>query len=84
MIFQFEGVYKNAVVSINGQKAASCSYGYRPFSICVDAYLVEGENTITVECENVEQPDSRWYTAPVSTVRSRCGPVPKAVWSRNR
>lgn len=62
VIFQFEGVYKNAVISINGKEAGGCSYGYRPFLVCADAYLVDGENTITVVCENVDQPDSRWYT----------------------
>lgn len=62
VIFQFEGVYKNAVVSSYGQQAASCDYGYLPFSVCADAYLVDGQNTITVQCENAEQPDSRWYT----------------------
>ena len=62
VIFQFEGVYKNAVVSINGREAGSCRYGYRPFSVCADEYLVDGENTITVACENEDQPDSRWYT----------------------
>lgn len=62
VVFQFEGVYKNAVVSINGQEAGGCAYGYLPFSICADAYLREGENIIRVECENENQPDSRWYT----------------------
>lgn len=78
VIFQFEGVYKNAEVSINGRKAASCRYGYIPFSVCADEYLVEGKNTITVTCENEDQPDSRWYTGAgiYRPVWMWTGPIP--------
>lgn len=62
VVFEFEGVYKNATVTINGQKAGGCQYGYLPFFIAADAYLTDGENIICVECENIQQPDSRWYT----------------------
>ncbi len=62
VLFQFEGVYKNASVFINGKTAGGCRYGYLRFFISVDDLLVDGENTIRVECENQEQPDSRWYT----------------------
>ena len=62
IVFQFEGVYKNAKVFINGKEAGGVPYGYIPFFVCADDYLTEGENTIRVECENDDQPDSRWYT----------------------
>ncbi|MBD5393267.1 MAG: glycoside hydrolase family 2 protein [Lachnospiraceae bacterium] len=62
VLFQFEGVYKNASVFINGKPAGGCRYGYLPFFVSADDLLVDGENTIRVECENQEQPDSRWYT----------------------
>ena len=62
VLFQFEGVYKNAKVFINGHAVGGCNYGYLPFFVCADDYLVDGENTIRVECENNDQPDSRWYT----------------------
>ena len=62
IIFQFEGVYKNAKVTINGKDVGGCAYGYLPFSVCADGLLVEGANTIRVECDNNNQPDSRWYT----------------------
>ena len=62
VLFQFEGVYKNAKVYVNGKEAGGCHYGYLPFFACADDLLVDGENTIRVECENVDQPDSRWYT----------------------
>ena len=62
VLFQFEGIYQNAKVLINGKEAGGTEYGYLPFFICADEYLVEGENTIRVECDNLNQPDSRWYT----------------------
>ena len=62
VIFQFEGVYKNARVYINDREALSVAYGYIPFFVHADQFLTEGENCIRVECDNKEQPDSRWYT----------------------
>ena len=62
VVFQFEGVYKNAKVYINGKEAGGAPYGYIPFFVCADELLVAGENTIRVECENNDQPESRWYT----------------------
>ena len=62
ILFQFEGVYQNARVMINGKEAGGTEYGYLPFFVCADDLLVDGENIIRVECENVNQPDSRWYT----------------------
>lgn len=61
VLLQFEGVYKNAVVFINGKEAGGAAYGYIPFFVNADEYLVDGENTIRVEC-SVRHPDSRWYT----------------------
>lgn len=59
---EFGGVYKNAIVSINGNEAGSCAYGYRSFQVVIDSFLKEGVNCITVETDNSNQPDSRWYT----------------------
>lgn len=61
VIFEFEGVYKNARVFINGREAGGAAYGYIPFFVDADDYLIDGENTIRVECA-VVQPDSRWYS----------------------
>lgn len=61
VLIQFEGVYKNAVVYINGRKAGGAAYGYIPFFVDADEYLVDGENMIRVECA-VKHPDSRWYS----------------------
>lgn len=61
VLLQFEGVYRNAKVYINGKEAGGAAYGYIPFFVCADEYLVAGENTIRVECA-VKHPDSRWYS----------------------
>ena len=61
VLLQFEGVYKNAKVFLNGKEALCAAYGYIPFFVEADAYLVDGENTIRVECA-VKHPDSRWYS----------------------
>lgn len=60
--FEFEGVYKNAVVWINGHEAYKAAYGYLPFFVCADGFLTAGKNVIRVAADNTEQPDSRWYS----------------------
>lgn len=63
MLFQFEGVYKNSTVYINGKKAGGAAYGYIPFFVETDGLLRYGEeNIIRVEADNKDQPNSRWYT----------------------
>lgn len=61
-LLEFEGVYKNAEVSINGKKAGGTAYGYMPFYVKLDGFISEGENIISVTCDNCNQPDSRWYS----------------------
>ena len=62
VLLQFEGVYKNAKVFLNGHPAGGTAYGYLPFFIEADPFLVDGDNVIVIECENLDQPDSRWYS----------------------
>lgn len=62
VVFQFEGVYKNAKVFINDREAGGAAYGYIPFFVCADEFLRGGENHIRVECDAKDQPDSRWYS----------------------
>lgn len=62
VVFEFEGVYKNAKVYLNGTEIGGADYGYIPFFAVADGYLAEGENIIRVECDNEKQPESRWYT----------------------
>jgi beta-galactosidase len=69
----FDGVYMNASVSVNGYLLGTRPYGYASFSYDITKYLVKGENVIEVKVDNVEQPNSRWY--------SGCG-IYRNVWMR--
>ena len=61
-ILEFEGVYHNAEVWLNGQKAAFCPYGYTNFYVDCAPYLHAGENELRVIARNADQPNSRWYS----------------------
>ncbi|MFE6820947.1 glycoside hydrolase family 2 TIM barrel-domain containing protein [Streptomyces sp. NPDC057690] len=58
---EFEGVYRDATVYINGDYAGQRPYGYSHFRIDADRFLRFGEeNVIRVEAR--AHRDSRWYT----------------------
>ena len=60
---EFEGVYRNAEVYINGEKAAYRPYGYTNFYVAANKFLKFGqENEIRVIARNADQPNSRWYS----------------------
>ncbi len=61
ILIEFEGVYRDAVVHINGDYAGQRPYGYSPFRIDATRFLRFGEaNEIRVEARSHR--DSRWYT----------------------
>jgi beta-galactosidase/beta-glucuronidase len=63
VVFQFEGVYRNAKVFINGKEAGGRPYGYIPFFVEADGFLNYGaQNTIRVIADNSALPNSRWYS----------------------
>ena len=58
---EFEGVYRDAVVSVNGTVAAHRPYGYSNFFVPIDHLLRrDGENEVRVEVRAGD--DSRWYS----------------------
>ncbi|MEV4112708.1 glycoside hydrolase family 2 TIM barrel-domain containing protein [Nonomuraea sp. NPDC049695] len=58
---EFEGVYRDATVFINGDYAGQRPYGYSLFRIDANRFLRYGQdNEIRVECRAHQ--DSRWYT----------------------
>ena len=60
---EFEGVQQSCLVSVNGQSAGSCHYGYTCFAVDIAPYLRFGqENTVTVRVRSGSQPSARWYT----------------------
>ena len=63
IVFEFESVYRNPKVYINGQLAGQWAYGYTGFYVQADKFLkYGGENTVKVEAFNADQPNSRWYS----------------------
>ena len=63
LILEFEGVYRKATVSVNGQKAAFHDYGYTGFYIDITKFVSYGrENYLSVDVVNSDQPNSRWYS----------------------
>lgn len=60
---EFEGVYKDAKIYVNGRLAAERPYGYSNFYVELEPYLLYGkENEIKVVADNSKQPNSRWYS----------------------
>ena len=62
VLVEFEGVYKNATVSLNGQELYFHPYGYTGFTVELVGLNYGGENTLTVIADNSQLPNSRWYT----------------------
>src|SRR5664280_3888009 len=58
---QFEGIYMNSTVWINGQQLGSRPYGYSSFEYDLTPYIKTGStaNVIAVMVNN-DQPNSRW------------------------
>ncbi|MDQ8734267.1 glycoside hydrolase family 2 TIM barrel-domain containing protein [Paenibacillus sp. LHD-38] len=63
IVLEFEGVYMNAMVYINGDFAGKCPYGYSNFYVKANRFLKWGaDNEIKVLVKNGAEPNSRWYT----------------------
>ena len=59
----FDGIYMNSEVFINGQSLGKRPYGYISFGYDITPYLKWNEkNVIAVRVDNSEQPNSRWYS----------------------
>ena len=64
ILLEFEGVYQNAKVTVNGKLLGEHPYGYTSFAFDLsDVLIMDGkrENKIVVEVSN-PIPGSRWYT----------------------
>ncbi len=69
----FQGVYMNSDVWVNGMHLGKRPYGYISFRYDISKLLKAGENTIAVRVDNSLEPSARWYHpcgiyAPVSLV----------------
>jgi beta-galactosidase len=61
---EFDGVYRNSEVWINGHYLGKRPYGYSTFAYELTPHLVYGakQNVIAVKVDNSQQPNSRWYS----------------------
>nr|WP_237488167.1 glycoside hydrolase family 2 TIM barrel-domain containing protein [Hufsiella ginkgonis] len=61
---EFDGIYRNSEVWINGHYLGKRPNGYISFKYDLDRWLHYGaeKNVISVRVNNAEQPNSRWYT----------------------
>jgi len=64
IFIDFDGVYQNSEVWINGHYLGKRPYGYSSFRYDLTPFLNFGEmkNIIAVRVDNSLQPNSRWYT----------------------
>ncbi|MBR6980101.1 MAG: DUF4982 domain-containing protein [Prevotella sp.] len=60
---EFDGVYMNAAVYINGHLLGKRPYGYSSFEYDLTPFLNwGGDNVMAVRVDNSDQPNSRWYS----------------------
>jgi len=61
---EFDGVYRNCEVWINGQALGKRPYGYSSFRYELTPHVRYGRarNVIAVRVDNSQQPNSRWYS----------------------
>jgi len=59
----FDGIYRDSRVWINGQLLGERPYGYISFRYNLTPYIRKGaENVVAVRVDNSKQPNSRWYS----------------------
>ena len=60
---EFDGVYRNATVYLNGQKLGTRPSGYSGVAYDLTSGLLYGaRNVLAVRVDNASQPNSRWYS----------------------
>jgi beta-galactosidase len=63
VVLEFDGVYQNSEVWINGQYLGKRPYGYIPFAYELTPYLrFDSENVVAVKVDNSRQTNCRWYS----------------------
>ncbi|MGE5395087.1 MAG: sugar-binding domain-containing protein, partial [Candidatus Saccharibacteria bacterium] len=64
VLIDFDGIYQNSEVWINGHSLGKRHYGYSSFRYDLTPYLTDPgiDNVIAVRVDNSEQPNSRWYS----------------------
>ena len=62
LVLEFEGVYHNAEVYLNGELLCFRPYGYTNFFVNLTDKVILGENRLEIIARNSDQPNSRWYS----------------------
>jgi beta-galactosidase len=64
VFIDFDGVYQNSEVWINGHYLGKRPYGYISFRYELTPWLIygDGKNVLAVKVDNSRQPNSRWYS----------------------
>ena len=62
VFLEFEGVYREARLQVNGHALEAPPYGFIPFFVELTGLVHKGANIIEVEADNSAQPDCRWYS----------------------
>lgn len=62
VMLEFEGIYKDATVLLNGEKIAFHAYGYSGFTVTLNNLQYDANNELCVIADNTKLPNSRWYT----------------------
>lgn len=60
-ILNFDGVYMDCDVWVNGKKVATHPYGYTAFDVDITPYVKAGKNVVAVYVRN-EGKNTRWYS----------------------
>ncbi len=62
-ILEFEGIYHDAEIYLNGKLVCERPYGYTQILVDLSGKLLPGEeNELRVVAHNADQPNSRWYS----------------------
>jgi beta-galactosidase len=59
---QFDGIYENSTIWVNGDLAGEQKYGYSRFTLDITDKIRTGDNLILVKVDNTSFPADRWYS----------------------
>lgn len=62
IFLNFDGVYMDATVYVNGSELGTNAYGYSPFTFDITDYIKVGETNVIAVRVNHQTPSSRWYS----------------------
>lgn len=61
VLLNFDGVYMNSTLFVNGKEVGSWTYGYSAFEHDITDFLHEGENELLLRVSH-QSPNTRWYS----------------------